>query len=116
MGLAKDGTKKSTYTRGIELRARATLLGEGCRGSLSEVRPTVGTYLELDFSFPRVHCKPRSWPYFCITLSPALLGPSNYRRVVRSVIPKNLKQYERLIENHTSLSMLNRMFDADIRG
>lgn len=33
----KDGGRKETYARGMELRARATLLAEGCRGSLSEV-------------------------------------------------------------------------------
>ncbi len=38
MGLAKDGSRKETYARGVELRARATLFGEGCRGSLSQVR------------------------------------------------------------------------------
>ena len=37
MGIAKDGSHKSTFARGIELRARATLLAEGCRGSLSQV-------------------------------------------------------------------------------
>mmetsp|Transcript_1818 Transcript_1818/g.3182 ORF Transcript_1818/g.3182 Transcript_1818/m.3182 type:complete len:601 (-) Transcript_1818:92-1894(-) len=36
MGIAKDGSHKGTYTRGIELRAKQTLFGEGCRGSLSE--------------------------------------------------------------------------------
>mmetsp|Transcript_31579 Transcript_31579/g.89679 ORF Transcript_31579/g.89679 Transcript_31579/m.89679 type:complete len:609 (-) Transcript_31579:100-1926(-) len=36
MGVGKDGSQKATFTRGIELRARATLFGEGCRGSLSE--------------------------------------------------------------------------------
>lgn len=38
MGIAKDGSHKSTYARGVELQARATLFAEGCRGSLSEVR------------------------------------------------------------------------------
>jgi len=37
LGLAKDGARKDTFARGVELRARATLLAEGCRGSLSEV-------------------------------------------------------------------------------
>jgi len=36
MGVAKDGSRKPNYERGIELRARATLFAEGCRGSLSE--------------------------------------------------------------------------------
>ncbi|KAK9836020.1 hypothetical protein WJX81_006596 [Elliptochloris bilobata] len=36
VGLAKDGSRKDTFASGVELRARATLLAEGCRGSLSE--------------------------------------------------------------------------------
>ncbi|XP_057816463.2 electron transfer flavoprotein-ubiquinone oxidoreductase, mitochondrial isoform X1 [Cryptomeria japonica] len=36
MGIAKDGSKKETFQRGVELKGRITLLGEGCRGSLSE--------------------------------------------------------------------------------
>lgn len=36
VGIAKDGTMKDTFTRGIELRARHTLFAEGCRGSCSE--------------------------------------------------------------------------------
>lgn len=40
MGIAKSGAQKETFQRGMELRARATLFAEGCRGSLSEVRPS----------------------------------------------------------------------------
>ncbi|QDZ20411.1 electron transfer flavoprotein-ubiquinone oxidoreductase [Chloropicon primus] len=36
MGISKEGAMKDTFARGIELRARVTLFGEGCRGSLSE--------------------------------------------------------------------------------
>ena len=35
-GIAKNGELKDTYTRGVELLARQTLFGEGCRGSCSE--------------------------------------------------------------------------------
>ncbi|KAG5182400.1 hypothetical protein JKP88DRAFT_318941 [Tribonema minus] len=35
-GIAKDGTLKETFTRGVELRARQTLLAEGARGSCTE--------------------------------------------------------------------------------
>ncbi|CAM9174955.1 unnamed protein product [Ectocarpus fasciculatus] len=35
VGIGKDGQQKSTYTAGIELRARQTLFAEGCRGSCS---------------------------------------------------------------------------------
>jgi electron-transferring-flavoprotein dehydrogenase len=36
-GIAKDGTRKATYTPGVDLLARVTLFAEGARGSLSEV-------------------------------------------------------------------------------
>jgi electron-transferring-flavoprotein dehydrogenase len=36
MGLAKDGHRKETFTRGMELRAKYTLFAEGARGSLSK--------------------------------------------------------------------------------
>jgi len=36
VGLAKDGTPKDTFERGVELRARQTLFAEGARGSCSE--------------------------------------------------------------------------------
>ncbi|CAD7700815.1 unnamed protein product [Ostreobium quekettii] len=35
-GVAKDGSAKAGYMAGVELRAKATLLAEGCRGSLSQ--------------------------------------------------------------------------------
>lgn len=38
MGIAKDGSHKSTFTPGVDLMAGLTLFGEGCRGSLSQVR------------------------------------------------------------------------------
>lgn len=37
MGIAKDGTVTDRFTRGMELRGRYTLLGEGARGSLSKI-------------------------------------------------------------------------------
>jgi electron-transferring-flavoprotein dehydrogenase len=36
MGIAKDGHRKDSFTRGIELRAKYTLFAEGARGSLSK--------------------------------------------------------------------------------
>lgn len=36
VGVGKDGENKSTFERGMELRARQTLFSEGCRGSCSE--------------------------------------------------------------------------------
>ena len=36
VGIAKDGTPKETFERGVELHARQTLFAEGARGSCSE--------------------------------------------------------------------------------
>src|SRR5713226_4729447 len=36
MGLAKDGHRKDSFTRGMELRAKYTLFAEGARGSLTK--------------------------------------------------------------------------------
>lgn len=36
MGIAKDGSQKSSYTPGVELHAKYTVFAEGCRGFLSE--------------------------------------------------------------------------------
>ena len=35
-GIGKDGEKKDSYQEGIELRAKYTIFGEGCRGSLTK--------------------------------------------------------------------------------
>lgn len=35
-GIAKDGTQKSTFSPGIEIKAKQTIFTEGCRGSLTE--------------------------------------------------------------------------------
>ena len=37
MGIGKDGEQKSGFTRGMELRAKYTLLAEGARGNLSKM-------------------------------------------------------------------------------
>ncbi|MHB8495664.1 MAG: electron transfer flavoprotein-ubiquinone oxidoreductase [Casimicrobiaceae bacterium] len=36
VGIARDGSHKADYQRGMELHARYTLFAEGCRGSLSQ--------------------------------------------------------------------------------
>lgn len=48
VGIAKDGSRKDTFERGIEIRARQTLLAEGARGSCSEV----------SLCAPRLHHQP----------------------------------------------------------
>jgi electron-transferring-flavoprotein dehydrogenase len=35
-GIAKDGSQKSNYQPGIEIKAKQTIFSEGCRGSLTE--------------------------------------------------------------------------------
>ncbi|HUC63108.1 MAG TPA: electron transfer flavoprotein-ubiquinone oxidoreductase [Alphaproteobacteria bacterium] len=36
MGIGKDGKPTSSYTQGVELKAKQTLFAEGCRGSLTK--------------------------------------------------------------------------------
>ncbi len=36
MGIAKDGSHKDSYTQGIDIRAKLTVLGEGARGHLTK--------------------------------------------------------------------------------
>jgi electron-transferring-flavoprotein dehydrogenase len=36
MGVARDGSRKKSYTRGIELRGKYTFIAEGARGSLAQ--------------------------------------------------------------------------------
>ena len=37
MGVGRGGSPTARYSPGVDLMARLTLFGEGCRGSLSEV-------------------------------------------------------------------------------
>lgn len=47
LGVDKDGSHKPGYQPGVELLAKVTLLGEGCRGSLSQVTCPTNTLLEF---------------------------------------------------------------------
>lgn len=47
-GIAKDGAPSSKFARGIELRARCTVLAEGCHGHLSK-RCAQPTGLQYNF-------------------------------------------------------------------
>jgi len=53
VGVAKDGAPKDSFERGMELHAKATLFGEGCRGSLSK---ELLAALSLD-----EHCEPQTY-------------------------------------------------------
>jgi electron-transferring-flavoprotein dehydrogenase len=35
-GIGKDGSQKSTFSPGIEIKAKQTIFSEGCRGSLTQ--------------------------------------------------------------------------------
>jgi electron-transferring-flavoprotein dehydrogenase len=52
-GIAKDGSKKDSFARGMELRAKQTMFAEGCRGSCSQ---------ELMDTFDlRANCEPQAY-------------------------------------------------------
>ncbi|CAM9793354.1 unnamed protein product [Pylaiella littoralis] len=70
VGIAKDGSRKGTFERGIEIRARQTLFAEGARGSCSEAviskfdlregkdEQTYGLGLKEVWRIPKDKCKP----------------------------------------------------------
>ena len=53
MGVAKDGSHKATYTQGINIKAKTTVLAEGARGHLSK---QLITKFKLD-----ANCDPQSY-------------------------------------------------------
>eukprot|EP00742_Colponemidia_sp_Colp-10_P003974 GILJ01004239.1.p1 GENE.GILJ01004239.1~~GILJ01004239.1.p1 ORF type:complete len:596 (+),score=71.44 GILJ01004239.1:43-1830(+) len=53
LGIAKDGSVKDTFQRGMELRGKQTLFAEGCRGSLSEL--LMAKYNLREFSDPQTY-------------------------------------------------------------
>ncbi len=53
LGIGKDGQPTNSYQRGMELRARYTLFGEGCRGSLSKQL--------MDIFHLRENCDPQTY-------------------------------------------------------
>ena len=55
VGIAKDGSPKSTFSRGMELHARLVLFGEGCHGSLAKT-----LYQNEGFKL-RKNCQPQSY-------------------------------------------------------
>ena len=54
-GIGRDGKRiEGRHSPGVELRAKATLLAEGCRGSLSEVMSQLlggGIFQDLSFKY-----------------------------------------------------------------
>ena len=55
VGIAKDGSPKSTFSRGMELHAKLVLFGEGCHGSLAK------TLYQNDNFKLRANCQPQSY-------------------------------------------------------
>ena len=55
VGIAKDGSPKPSFARGMELHARLVLFGEGCHGSLAKK-----LYKNESFAL-RVNCQPQTY-------------------------------------------------------
>ena len=55
MGVAKDGSPKQSFSRGMELHAKLVLFGEGCHGSLAKT-----LYQNKDFNL-RANCQPQMY-------------------------------------------------------
>ena len=55
VGIAKDGSPKPAFSRGMELHSRLVLFGEGCHGSLAK------TLYQNDSFKLRANCQPQSY-------------------------------------------------------
>jgi electron-transferring-flavoprotein dehydrogenase len=55
VGVAKDGSPKQSFSRGMELHAKLVLFGEGCHGSLAKT-----LYSNKDFDL-RGNCQPQTY-------------------------------------------------------
>ncbi len=55
VGVAKDGSPKSSFARGMELHAQLVLFGEGCHGSLAKT-----LYQNKTFNL-RENCQPQTY-------------------------------------------------------
>jgi flavin-dependent dehydrogenase len=82
VGIAKDGSPKSTFSRGMELHAKLVLFGEGCHGSLAKT-----LYHNENFKL-RANCQPQSYGIgvkeVCQSCGPKIkiLGPSPTTRAI----------------------------------
>ena len=76
VGIAKDGSPKSSFARGMELHAKLVLFGEGCHGSLAKT-----LYQNKTFDL-RANCQPQTYAIglkevsvvLCCTLSRVSCG------------------------------------------
>lgn len=55
VGVAKDGSPKPSFSRGMELHAKLVLFGEGCHGSLAKT-----LYQNKKFNL-RANCQPQTY-------------------------------------------------------
>lgn len=55
VGVAKDGSPKQSFSRGMELYSKLVLFGEGCHGSLAKT-----LYHNKDFNL-RANCQPQTY-------------------------------------------------------
>ena len=67
VGIAKDGSPKPAFSRGMELHARVVLFAEGCHGSLAKT-----LYQNENFKL-RTSCQPQSYGIGLKEVSPGYL-------------------------------------------
>ncbi len=68
VGVAKDGSPKQSFSRGMELHAKLVLFGEGCHGSLAKT-----LYQNKDFNL-RANCQPQTYGIGLKEVGVALCG------------------------------------------
>lgn len=100
VGIAKDGSPKDTFERGMELHAKCTIFAEGCHGHLTK---QISKKLNL-----RKDCEPQTYAiglkeviyiiliFFCI-----LIYFEKYK------IEMNAIRYGKLIQKNIDLALLN---------
>ena len=80
MGIAKDGSPKSTFSRGMELHAKLVLFGEGCHGSLAKT-----LYQNENFKL-RANCQPQSYGIGVKEVSQSY-GDTREIKILRTIAP-----------------------------
>lgn len=85
MGVAKDGSPKPSFCRGMELHAKLVLFGEGCHGSLAKT-----LYQNKTFNL-RANCQPQTYG---IGLKEVSLMEIKRRRIVMRVFLLQLWEVE----------------------
>lgn len=84
VGIAKDGSPKDSFERGMELHAKLTIVAEGCHGSLSK---SLMNHYNL-----RANCEPQSYGIGLKelwTINPALHEPGRVEHTVGWPLDRN---------------------------